>query len=187
MGRRKKTDTPPQNQPPCSYAGCEQPGSHKAPKSRDSLHEYRWLCLDHVREYNKAWDFFSGFSREQIESFMKDAMTGHRPTWKISQKTAELLTPESLEEALAKMLNGSAVRGKTRGPRLNDKQRKAYAVLEIEPPASPKELKAQYKLLVKKYHPDLNQGNKKAEERFKMITQSYKFLVESEKAKHSGA
>ena len=40
-----------------------------------------------------------------------------------------------------------------------------------------KSLRSQYKKLVKKYHPDLNQGDKDAEEKFKQLTNAYSALL----------
>ena len=44
--------------------------------------ERSWYCLEHIRAFNRAWDFFSGMSGEEIVRFQKDAVTGHRRTWK---------------------------------------------------------------------------------------------------------
>jgi curved DNA-binding protein CbpA len=41
------------------------------------------------------------------------------------------------------------------------------------------EIRAQFKKLVKKYHPDINAGNKKFEEKLKEITLAYAFLDNS--------
>src|SRR5688572_14112328 len=85
MKKRTKKDyaphTPPGQAPRCEAEGCAAEGEYKAPRSRNALHDYRYLCLEHVREHNKRWDYFAGMEADEIESFMKDAVTGHRPTW----------------------------------------------------------------------------------------------------------
>src|ERR1044072_4008720 len=85
MPHRKKSDyaphIPPHKAEPCQWEGCGAPGMYKAPASRDALHEYRWFCLEHIREHNQQWDFFAGLERGDIEFFVRDAVTGHRPTW----------------------------------------------------------------------------------------------------------
>ena len=43
---------------PCDHAGCDLPGLYPAPKSRQRLNERYHFCLEHVREYNKKWNFF---------------------------------------------------------------------------------------------------------------------------------
>ena len=63
----------------CDMPGCAQNADFKAPKHR-ALNEYYRFCLDHVREYNQAWDFFSGMAASEVEEHMVDSIYGHRPT-----------------------------------------------------------------------------------------------------------
>ncbi len=53
---------------------------------------------------------------------------------------------------------------------------KALAVLGLSPAATRAEIKARYKRLVKRYHPDANGGDRQAEERLKVINQAYSTL-----------
>ena len=55
-------------------------GEYRAPKSRDHLRAFHHFCLDHVRDYNRAWDFFSGMSQSEIEEYLREDVTWHRPT-----------------------------------------------------------------------------------------------------------
>ena len=50
----------------CQHPGCPEPGAYRAPVARDRLNEFYWFCIEHVREYNLAWDFFAGMSEEEI-------------------------------------------------------------------------------------------------------------------------
>lgn len=52
-------------------------------------------------------------------------------------------------------------------------------VLALTPPLTQARLKARYKELVKRHHPDANGGDKEAEERFKRINQAYNTLKSS--------
>lgn len=52
-----------------------------------------------------------------------------------------------------------------------------YRVLGISPGASEEEIKKAFKTMAKKYHPDLNQGDKKAEEKFKEVNEAYRVLM----------
>jgi hypothetical protein len=167
-------------QPACDMPGCELAGEYKAPFSPQEIDKYRFFCLDHVREYNSNWDYFTGMHASQIEDFMKDAMFGHRPTWKINyQKTNE----EKLEEALHDMLHGQRrgareqKRKRAEAMRIPEEERKALAVLNLEGEVALQDIKKQYKLLVKKHHPDVNRNDSKAEERFKRITEAYQDLM----------
>lgn len=56
-----------------------------------------------------------------------------------------------------------------------------YEILGVKPSATTEEIRSAYRKLALKHHPDRNPGNKKAEERFKTISESYEILVNSEK------
>ena len=64
-------------------AGLHAPATHRAPKGREHANEYWRFCLDHVREYNNSYNFFAGMSDDAVAEYQKDALTGHRPTWKM--------------------------------------------------------------------------------------------------------
>src|ERR1041384_5421089 len=69
--------------PACQWPGCACEATHRAPKGRLRENEYWRFCLDHVREYNGSYNFFAGMSDEAGARYQKDAITGHRPTWKM--------------------------------------------------------------------------------------------------------
>jgi DnaJ-domain-containing protein 1 len=181
MPNKRKDDyrphIPPEAAPGCHVRGCEEPGTYKAPRSRAALHDYQWFCLDHIREHNARWDYFSGMEREEIESFIKDAVTGHRPTWSRESHTRHQYQ-QQLNEALYEFMHFGAAKPPRPTPPLSAKLRKALAVMDMEYPFSAGQLKAQYRAMVKKYHPDLNRGNKQSEERFKLVTAAYHSLSE---------
>ncbi|MBU2703388.1 DnaJ-class molecular chaperone [Sporomusaceae bacterium BoRhaA] len=56
-----------------------------------------------------------------------------------------------------------------------------YEVLEVNCNADPSEIKKNYRRLSKKYHPDLNQGNQTAEQRFKDVNEAYAVLSNTER------
>lgn len=58
-----------------------------------------------------------------------------------------------------------------------------YEVLNIPKTATSEEIKIAYRKLAKKYHPDVNPGNKNAEEKFKKINEAYTVLSDPEKRK----
>eukprot|EP01030_Chromulinospumella_sphaerica_P026646 gene26646-26861_t len=60
-------------------------------------------------------------------------------------------------------------------------KRDYYEVLGVGKSADEKELKAAYRKLAKKLHPDLNPGNAAAEESFKEVTGAYDLLSDAEK------
>lgn len=170
----------------CSHKGCEQPAEFRAPKSREKLHDYVWLCLDHVREHNLAWDFFKGMSEREIERFQKDAMTGHRPTWILGRRHAKpangnghfnghAFTMDDVYTLLDDGPDGASAHREPAKParRVTRMEAQSFAVLGLNVSASLNEIKARYKELVKRYHPDTNGGDKKAEERLKQVIRAY--------------
>ena len=165
----------------CEWEGCARKGEHKAPKSRDNVHEYQWLCLDHVREFNKSWNFFDGMDDGEVRKFQKDSAMGHRPTWKLGDKAAhpgaqrgfqqDPEDPFRLFERTRKQTNAPNPRRK-----LPKQVEDAFFTLGLRPPSSPKSIRNKYKELVKKFHPDANQGETVYEERLKRIIEAYQNL-----------
>ncbi len=170
----------------CDYPGCTEGGAHKAPRSRDDLRSYYWFCLEHVRLYNRAWDFFKGMSREEIEAFQREDVTGHRPTWPMGEGSANQASSgfQRIHDAFGIFANAWFGGRRRDGSRRRDVARrsprdKALAVMELDHPVSREELKLRYKQLVKRHHPDANGGCKRSEERLKLINQAYTYLGDS--------
>lgn len=160
----------------CDVLSCSLPGEYKAPRHRAALREYVWFCLDHVREYNKGWDYFTGMDTGEIEAFRKEAVTGHRPTWKTAGRAGS--STEALEESLRRFFGDENPRPKAKPP-LPPKQRDALALLAFDDMPSLPDLKKRYKQLVKQTHPDLNRTDAQAEDRFKEITNAYRLLTQT--------
>ncbi|MBP6013715.1 MAG: DnaJ domain-containing protein [Alphaproteobacteria bacterium] len=172
----------------CDKPGCEAGGSHKAPKSRNTLHDYYWFCLDHVREYNQSWDFFRGMSPDQIDAYQRATLTGLRPTWKISEGSkgpnpklqfffrGAYVDPFVIFDdgpGAPPGSPGAANRNVTPERRLSKMQRASLETLDLEPTASLQDVKARFKELVKRYHPDANGGDRGAEERLRQVIKAY--------------
>ena len=60
-------------------------------------------------------------------------------------------------------------------------KRDYYEVLGVDKNASDSDIKKAYRKVAKKYHPDMNPGDKEAEEKFKEATEAYEVLSDSEK------
>ena len=175
MGRKKKSEETESSGQLCSWAGCSLPGNFRAPRSRTNLREYQWFCADHIKEFNKNWNYFEGMDSDAIYAFQRDATTGHRPTWRMDQLKGN--PTAKLEEAFGRMFGeGPAFKAEVRPIRARD--RDAIAVLDLEHPSDKATIKARYRELVKKYHPDVNRGSQHAEETFKRITLNYQYLVD---------
>lgn len=174
--RKKKSSDPEPSGHHCSWAGCVEPGNYKAPRSRAQLNQYQWFCLEHVQAFNKNWNYFEGMNEDQIYAFQKDAMLGHRPTWKSDINPDHL--ERKLDEALHRFFGGKPTPEQlaTLKP-INAKDKQALAVLDLEHPVALTHIKKQYRVLVKKHHPDVNTGDAKAADTFKRLTEAYNHLL----------
>jgi len=157
----------------CDAPGCREAGEHRAPKSRDERPEYYWFCMDHVREYNKQWNYFEGMNEEEIIAFQDDARRGHRPTWNHQVRP-------TLEDKLfqaASFFFFFQQQQKAPQEKATPLSR-ALDVMGLERNVTLTDVKSRYKILVKRYHPDHHQGDREAEERFKCVTEAYHVLME---------
>src|SRR4051812_25837629 len=82
----------------CDVPGCGALGEYRAPKSRQTLNDYWWFCLEHVRAYNAGWDFYKGMSPGEIEVQLRADASWQRPTWPLGRLGATRVTEEELRD-----------------------------------------------------------------------------------------
>ncbi len=158
---------------PCDHEGCQQTGEFRAPKSRKNLREYYYFCLEHIRAYNAQWNYFADFSEKDIfEQYNRDA-GWDRPT---RPATAPLILEQRLLQMAFKMRAVYEDTPKSKRPKTTNEEMESLSLLGLPPDATLDVIKAQYRKLVKKYHPDKNKGDQKAEEKFKIISNAYIIL-----------
>ncbi len=164
--------------PACSWPGCQGHGAFKAPKSRESLRSYHYFCLDHVREYNRRWNYYEGMNSAEIERDMYKDYTWDRPSWNFGTFKKTPGAGGGFKDDFGFFHEDGSFKNEPEDDysQFDQEERKAFAILDLKPDATKKELKARYKVLVKKHHPDANNGDKDAEERFKIISQAYTLL-----------
>ena len=68
----------------CDWNNCNHIGEYKAPVEKDNSKKFRLLCLKHIKEFNKNWNYFSGMSDQQICDFLKSDVTWHKHTQNFS-------------------------------------------------------------------------------------------------------
>jgi hypothetical protein len=179
----------------CEWPECILAGEHRAPKSRDQIREYRWFCLEHVRIYNRSWNYYEGMSDEQVDKLVRSDTTWNRPTWPMGDHRRDTSeddqnTPfgpetvgtgfENVGDPFGFFTQETAFKKSAdRAPKtsLSAAERRALSLLDLDVSVTVTELKARYKLLVKRYHPDVTGGNKKLEERFKQINEAYETIM----------
>ena len=157
----------------CDQPGCGSEGLFRAPRSRDQVGEldsYHWFCLEHVRSYNAAWNYYAGMTDEQVEKAVRSDTVGNRPTWPLGWRVGGRRWRDPLH-----VFSEEAPHAPRR-PRRPADEEQALAAFGLQPPFTLEELKARYKILVKRHHPDANGGSKESEERLKVITRAYALL-----------
>ena len=181
----EKDRRPKTGGPACEWVGCKEKGTHRAPKGRGREKDYWHFCLAHVRQYNQNYNFFAGMNDDQVLAYQKDALTGHRPTWKMGTGKRGAGRPD-IGDATDPLgffheLGGRA--GSRPDPEhkperrmVRNAERKALETLGLEAGCSTAEVKTRFKALVKRHHPDANGGDRSSEDRLVEIIQAYNYL-----------
>lgn len=169
--------------PACEWVGCKNKATHRAPKGRGREKDYWNYCVGHVRQYNQNYNFFTGMNDDQVRAYQKDALTGHRPTWKMGTgKRGAKADMGGADDPLGMFheINGRTSRPgpskKAENKVIRNVERRALEVLGLDIDATPKDVKARFKELVKRHHPDANGGDRSSEDRLVEIIQSYNYL-----------
>ena len=177
--------------PPCEWPRCEAPATHRAPKGRLQANEYWRFCLEHVREYNNSYNFFAGMTDDAVAQYQKEAVTGHRPTWKMGSIGGKRAAPRrprgGFRAAEWEAADPFSMLGETggrsgharkapEGRKILNAQRRAFEALGLEADAKRADIKARFKMLVKRHHPDANGGDRGSEDRLREIIQAYNYL-----------
>jgi hypothetical protein len=177
--------------PACEWPSCAAPATHRAPKGRLRANEYWRFCLEHVREYNNSYNFFAGMSDDAVAQYQKDAITGHRPTWKMGSIGGQRAAKRGRSKAAGSDWaaedpfslfgeTGAAAAGHARaapeGRKILNAQRRAFDVLGLEADAKRADIKARFKTLVKRHHPDANGGDRGSEDQLREIIVAYNYL-----------
>ena len=176
--RRAKT-----NGPNCEWAGCKEKATHKAPKGRGLEKDYWNYCVNHVRQYNANYNYFAGMKDDEVLAYQKDALTGHRPTWKMgTQKRGKPDFDAAMDPlGVIRELNGRASsrpdpEHKPQQRIVRNVERKALETLGLEAGATAAQVKSRFKELAKRHHPDANGGDKSSQDRLVDIIQAYNHL-----------
>ena len=54
----------------CEWENCKKVGTYKAPLEKDVLsRRFRYLCLDHIKVFNKNWNYFADMKEEANRIF----------------------------------------------------------------------------------------------------------------------
>jgi hypothetical protein len=170
----------------CTAPGCTEPGEFRAPLRpsvrSDEPPEWQWFCLEHVRAFNARYNYFAGMSPEEIyesqrpyagwdretRAFSAQATLGHNPRW------ADFIDPLDALNA-----HYRTARAAPHDPRLTADEQKALAVLGLAAGADRRALRQRYAMLVRRYHPDHNGGDRRHEAQLQKVVAAYERLRKS--------
>ena len=188
--RPRREEKPAPVATPCDWEGCDKPGTHKAPKGHRSEGQYHNFCLEHVRHYNTAFNFFAGMDKDDLEEALHAPPKPEaRATFATGQagarasrtaKTAGLGSSDKYGDpfgVFAKYRHRQSQKpAEERARPLHEQDRRALETLGILGQAKSEEIKKAYKTLVKLHHPDANGGDKSSEDRLRTIIAAYSHL-----------
>lgn len=170
---------------PCDWPGCPEAGEFRAPGPRgpsfDGPGDYRWFCLDHVRQFNAGYDWFEGMSAEEIlaaqhpihgwdrqtRAFSPTAGIDAAPRWADFKDPLEAISGRARARKPAQRKDGRAV---------TPDERRALDVLGLELDADRRALRRRYSELVHALHPDRNGGDRSSEKRLQAVVEAYQLL-----------
>jgi hypothetical protein len=178
----------------CEAEGCGAAGEFRAPGSRthgfDGPGDWRWFCLDHVREFNSAYDWFQGMSADEIfeaqspvagwrsdtRAFRADARIDGTPRW------ADFDDPLDAIGARASDIKDRARQNRAREQalvRFTPREREALNAMGLGNDTDRTALRRRYSQLVRKYHPDRNGGDRSQEAKLGRVVEAYQLLRKS--------
>ncbi len=169
----------------CDHANCRAAATARAPKSRDLPDQHYWFCQPHAAEYNKRWDFFAGMSEGEMRRHMEARATGDRPTWsfKADANSREAAAAAARDKrafndpfGVFAAARRRAEAAESAGRHLGKLERGALADLDLDATADGPAIKARYKELLKRCHPDANGGDRSAEHKLQRVIKAYKTL-----------
>ena len=173
----------------CDWEGCEAAGDYRAPKGHRSEGQYHHFCLEHVRHYNTAFNFFAGMDKDELEEALhappkaesRSSFATGNPNMRGARAAREALRPgdrfgDPFGVFARYRHRQSQKPAAERVKPLHEQDRRALETLGLIGHAKSDDIKRAYKTLVKIHHPDANGGDKASEERLRTIIAAYSHL-----------
>ena len=160
----------------CEWKNCKEFGKFKAPAERDNSKKFKLLCDEHIKLFNKSWNYFEGMSDNEITNFLKSDVTWHRPTQQFGSPDNffNILWNNALNDKF-KIFKDEKNKNINK-TQLCKKDKDAFNIMELNFNADYETVQKKFKILVKKFHPDRHAGNKVYEDKLKKITMAYSHL-----------
>ncbi|MDO7835963.1 J domain-containing protein [Sphingobium sp. HBC34] len=181
---------------PCAVPGCPEAGEFRAPPeetsratpsgARQDGPRWRWLCLEHVRQFNQGYNFFTGMTPDEIAAAQRPYAGWERetrafstngasppPKWSDFQDPLDAIGAK-FRERVAKARADAQMRQD--GQFLSAEDRKALSVMGLGVDADRKALRTRYTQLLRRYHPDHNGGDRSHEGALQGVIEAYGHL-----------
>ncbi|KQM13014.1 DnaJ domain-containing protein [Novosphingobium sp. Leaf2] len=173
----------------CNWPGCDEAGEFRAPGARpsgfDGPGDYRWFCLDHIRDFNAGYDYFDGMEAEEIlraqsplygwetqtRAFRPDASVDAAPRWTEFADPLEAIMARARAHARERRAQNSST-----NVRFTPGEQRALTVLGLDAEVDRKSLRLRYTRLLRKYHPDQNGGDHGHASRLQDVVEAYQLL-----------
>ena len=170
----------------CAHPGCAAPGEFRAPPADgrrpgfDGPGDWRWLCLEHVREFNAGYNYFEGMSADEISAAQTPYGGWDRETRAFATggadappRWADFADPlDAIGARFARRVD-EANRPRTDGRELSGEDRKSLKVLGLSIDIDRRALRERYAELVRRYHPDRNGGDRSHEKALQDVIAAY--------------
>lgn len=165
----------------CAVPGCRAPGEFRAPLTPgdfDGPGRWRFLCLDHVREHNAAYNFFDGMSVEEIQEAQSPLGGWGRESRAFAAPGAD---PGPAWADFADPLDAISARfrpdhRRAHLHRFTADEQHALCVLGLKDDTDLHAVRKRYSELVRRYHPDRNGGDRSHEKKLGEVIASWQVL-----------
>jgi hypothetical protein len=168
----------------CAWPGCDAPGEFRAPGDTRPVFngpgDWRWLCLDHVREFNSGYNWFDGMTPDEIAAAQNPYGGWDRETRAFASNGADR-PPRWADfadplDAIGARFKAAQPQERKDGKPLSEGDRKNLRTLGLDVDADRKQLRQRYSELVRRYHPDRNGGDRSHEKALSQVIEAYTAL-----------
>ena len=156
----------------CNFPVCELEGHYRAPTGYESLNDYQWFCLEHIKEFNKSWNYHNKMNSDEIENDIRFDTIWRRPT-KSFGSGAKFYNFSINGEDMGSFENPT-----TKQPGHSNKLLWSLSKLDLDIKTDLNLIKKRYKELAKKHHPDIKGNSKNSIDKFREIVEAYNYLLE---------
>lgn len=177
----------------CEWPGCDEPGEFRAPGRRppgfDGPGEWRWFCLDHVREFNAGYDYFDGMSPEEMlraqspihgweresRAFSPAAGVDPMPRWADFADPLDAIG-DHVKSFRKRAETANRAQSGADGRAVSREERRALEVLGLPLYADRMAVRRRYTEMLRRYHPDHNGGDRRHEARLQGVVEAWQVL-----------